>query len=115
MGSAVKRFIALAGICLLCILASFVVGARMAWAIVSNPVRAWNIALAYDRLANVAANDDSGQWISTRAYIAKIEGKRWGVLMTAALDAIDPGHCKAAYEGDKLRAAIPGNGKVTGL
>lgn len=85
---------------LLCQIAVAVVAMRMAWAIVANPERAWTIALAYDRLGNAAANDDTVQTVSSRAEKARRAGKRWGCWLCRLLDQIDPGHCARSIEGD---------------
>lgn len=87
---------------LLCAVAAVLVLLRAGWAAVSNQDRAWGIVKMFDRLANVAANDDSGDYISTRAYIARQTGKRWGRWLADALDAIEPGHCLASYESDRV-------------
>ena len=67
-------------------------------AVLTNQGRAWSIIKMFDRLGNVAANDDSGDDISTRAYIAREARKPWGIWLADRLDAIEPGHCKAAYD-----------------
>ena len=67
---------------------------RMAWAIVRAPKRAWLIAIGFDDLGNVAANGKLGQTISSRAAHAR--PARWGCLLCALLDRLDPGHCDRA-------------------
>ncbi|MCL2636564.1 MAG: hypothetical protein FWD50_08085 [Betaproteobacteria bacterium] len=81
-----------------CQFAALLTALRMAWAIPRNPDRAWLIAIAYDRLANAAANDHLPQTISSRAYKAKTVGKRWGCWLCKVLDWFDPGHCAASVE-----------------
>jgi hypothetical protein len=73
----------------------------MAWAIITNTERAWTIALAYDRLGNAAANDDTVQTVSSRAEKARRAGKRWGCALCRLLDQIDPGHCERSIESGK--------------
>lgn len=91
-----KRTLAL--IWLLCQIAAFVTALRMAWAIAVKPERAWTIALAYDRLANAAANDNEVQTLSSRAEKARRDGKRWGCWLCRLLDRLDPGHCERSVE-----------------
>ncbi len=90
---------ALALIWLLCQVAALLAAVRMAWAILTHPARAWTIALAYDRLANAAANDGEVQTISSRAEKARRAGKRWGCWLCRVLDGVDPGHCGRSVEG----------------
>jgi hypothetical protein len=72
--------------------------ARMLWAIFTNTSRAWEIALSFDDLGNVAANGVLGQSISSRA--AHSQTKLWARLLCRVLDGIDPGHCKRALGAD---------------
>ena len=88
------RTIILIGLFLLCQIAAFVTAIRMAWAIITNQDRAWNIAKAYDRLGNSATNDDTVQTISSRAELARRDGKRWGCWLCGILDRIQTDHCK---------------------
>lgn len=85
---------------LLCSAAAVLVLLRCAWAILTNKERAWSIIRMFDRLGNVAANDDSGYYISTRAYIAQHAGKRWGRWLAGMLDAIEKDHCRKSFEAD---------------
>lgn len=89
---------ALALIWLLCQVAALLASIRMAWAILTNPDRAWQIAKAYDRLGNAVANDDQVQTISSRAEKARLGGKRWGCGLCKLLDAIQRDHCKNSIE-----------------
>ncbi|MCL2829431.1 MAG: hypothetical protein FWD77_01685 [Betaproteobacteria bacterium] len=82
----------------LCQLAAVLTALRMLWAVLCNPDRAWTIGLAYDRLANAAANDNEVQTISSRAAKAQQDGKRWGCLLCKVLDWIDSGHCEKSIE-----------------
>ena len=67
---------------------------RMAWAILTNPERAWLIALSFDDLGNVATNGALGQSISSRA--AHDRPQKWACLLCKLLDKLDPGHCDRA-------------------
>lgn len=84
----------LIGIWLLCMLASFVAGIRMMFAIVVSPRRAWRLAVAHDQLANAAANGSEDETISSRANRARLQGKRWGCVLCKLLDKFDKGHCE---------------------
>jgi hypothetical protein len=84
----------LLGIFALCLIASLYSAVRMAWCIVVNPARAWVMAIAHDQLANAATGGDVDETISSRAYRAQVEGRRWGCLLCKMLDIIDKGHCK---------------------
>lgn len=74
-------------------LAALVASVRYLWSVAVNPDKAWAIARAYDRLANVSANGSERETISSRAYRAQTEGRRWGCVLCKLLDKIDPGHC----------------------
>lgn len=67
---------------------------RMAWAILTNPERAWLIALAFDDLGNVATNGRLGESISSRA--AHDRPQKWACPLCKLLDKLDPGHCDRA-------------------
>ncbi len=67
---------------------------QMLWAIIANPDRAWNIAVGFDDLANVAANGAIGQTISSRA--AHDRPQTWACLLCKLLDSLSPGHCDRA-------------------
>ena len=69
---------------------------RYAWSVITNPQKAWRIALAVDDLGNVAGNGRLGQTISSRAAYAAKAGKTWGKMMCKGLDTLDPGHCTNA-------------------
>jgi len=87
----------------LCALAACVAIMRMAWAIVTAPPRAWRLAVAFDQLANAAANGHPDETISSRAARAELQGRRWGCVLCRLLDEIDPGHCAKALETRFLR------------
>lgn len=83
---------------------------RYCWCIVSNPARAWRIAVGFDQLANVAANGDEDETISSRAAKARNAGRRWGCVLCRILDALDPDHCDKSIEADE-GAPMPGTEK----
>lgn len=68
--------------------------ARYLWAVLTNPARAWRIAIGFDQLVNVAANGCEDETISSRAARARDRGKRWGCVLCKLLDAIDSNHCE---------------------
>lgn len=61
--------------------------------IVTNPTKAWHIALMVDELSNVDANGEVNQTISTRAALARKAGRRWGCVLCRLLDAVAANHC----------------------
>lgn len=67
---------------------------RGLWSIFANSDKAWAIFRAYDRLANVAANGNEYETISSRAYRAQTEGRRWGCILCRWLDKAETDHCK---------------------
>lgn len=79
---------------LLCLAASTYAALRMLYAIATNPQRAWTMSIAHDQLANAAANGDPDETISSRAYRAVREGRRWGCILCRLLDWIDQNHCR---------------------
>lgn len=83
------------------LLAPLLAALRYCWAILTNPPRAWRIAIGYDQLGNVAANGDEDETISSRAGKARRKGKRWGCVLCKLLEKIDPGHCDRAIEEDE--------------
>jgi hypothetical protein len=94
MSENLKKRAALLGIWLLCQLAAWVAGWRMLWSVFSNPAKAWNLAVAYDLLGNVAANGWLGETISSRAGKAQREGRRWACVLCRLLDVFDKNHCE---------------------
>lgn len=67
---------------------------RYIWCVLANENKAWQIALGYDRLMNVAANGDGREPISARANRAKREGRGWGCVLCSLLDKIEENHCE---------------------
>jgi len=66
---------------------------RYLWAVLTNPVRAWGIARAFDRVFNVAANGSELETLSSRAERARREGRAWGCWLCRLLNHIEPDHC----------------------
>lgn len=77
------------------------VSLRLLWCAAFSPARAWQIAIALDDFANVAANGNLGQTISYRAATAQAQGKRWGCILCRWLDGVDQGHCTRALNDAK--------------
>jgi hypothetical protein len=84
----------LLGVFAICLFASAYAAVRMAWCIVVNPQRAWVMAIAHDELANAATGGDPGETISSRAFKAKVAGRKWGCVLCRLLDTIQADHCK---------------------
>lgn len=74
---------------------------RYCWAVFYSPQRAWRIAVGFDQLANVAANGDEDETISSRAAKARNAGRQWGCVLCRILDALDPEHCNKSIEADE--------------
>lgn len=66
---------------------------RYVWCVLVNPVEAWRMAVAFDQLANAAANGSEDETISSRAARAQREGRRWGCILCRALDLFEKDHC----------------------
>lgn len=75
------------------LLAPLIVTMRYCWCILRNPAKAWKIAIAFDRLTNIAANGSEYETISSRAFRAKSNGRKWGCVLCRLLDRLDPNHC----------------------
>jgi hypothetical protein len=84
------RLLALLPICLLAALFALL---RLLYCIVVNPARGWVITVAHDQLANAAANGDPDETISSRAYRAQVERRRWGCVLCRFLDLFQKNHC----------------------
>jgi len=87
-----KRF-GLLAIWLACIAGAALILWRMASSIITNPDKAFDIAVALDRAGNVAANGANTETISSRANRARAEGRRWGCILCRFLDWIRANHC----------------------
>lgn len=87
----------------LCLASAVYSIARMAWAILVNPTRAWRLSVSFDQLANAAGNGDPDETISSRAGKARNMGRRWGCVLCKLLDKLDPGHCDRFIERDRGR------------
>ena len=69
---------------------------RFGWAALTAPAKAWAIARAFDRLANAATNGRESETVSSRAALARDQGKRWGCVLCGLLDRIEQDHCNRA-------------------
>lgn len=58
--------------------------------------KAWEILIAYDRLANAGTYGESNEMLTYRAARGRREGVRGWCLLCYLLDKIDPGHCDRA-------------------
>lgn len=81
---------------LICILASLYASIRMLYVIFKNENKAWVMAIAFDQLANAAANGDPDETISSRGFRAQKENKNWGCILCKILNFIDKEHCPKA-------------------
>lgn len=67
--------------------------------------RLLRLAVAFDIFINVLLlNGQEDETISTHAWRAKLEGKRWGKAVSWWLDLFQPGHGAQAAAGDLERA-----------
>lgn len=59
-----------------------------------------------DRLLGILCFGDGEEdvTISTRAAMARTQGKRWGCWLCRMLDGINPGHCDQAIKTDRQEA-----------
>jgi hypothetical protein len=79
---------------LLCQFAHLVASAWMLAAILGGSRRALDIALAYDRVANVATGGNGLETISRRAARGASAGVRKWCLLCRLLNFLDKDHCK---------------------
>jgi hypothetical protein len=79
---------------LICCLAGLFSVIRLLHSIIFNPEKAWEIGVAFDRLANTSFNGSSRETISSRAYRAMKENKKWACRLCKLLDVFDKDHCK---------------------
>jgi hypothetical protein len=56
--------------------------------------RAMKIIKADDMLVNVATGGELGEYVTTRAYQASLQGNRWGCWLCRFLDWLQPNHCE---------------------
>ena len=85
----------------LCQLAHVVAAVWMLCAALAGSPRAWRLAVSYDQLANTAFGGDEDETISSRAYKAKLKGKRWGCVLCRILNWLDKNHCENSVEWDE--------------
>ena len=96
-----KQRTALLALWALCQLAHVVAAVWMLCAALVGSPRAWRLAVSYDQLANTAFGGHEDETISSRAYKAATQGRRWGCVLCRLLDKIQPGHCKNSVEPDR--------------
>lgn len=79
----------------LCQLSSILGPIRGLWAlIVGDTDRVLEIAKGYDLLGATILNGRAGEYISTRAYYASKEDRKWGCILCKLLDMIVTNHCE---------------------
>jgi len=86
--------LALVAIWFLCLLAAIVSSLWMLCAALVGSTRAWNLAVAFDRLSNTATGGNDRETISSRAYRASLAGQQWGCVLCKLLNAVQKDHCK---------------------
>ena len=96
-----KERIALLTLWVLCQLAHTIAAFWMLCAIIAGSPRAWKLAIAYDQLANAAFGGNEDETISSRAYKASLNKRRWGCILCKLLDKIEPDHCAQSVEPDR--------------
>lgn len=89
-----KQRLALFLLLIIAQLAAVLAPLRALAALVSNPDRALEIAKGYDLLGNTVTNGVAGEYISSRAYRAQQEGRRWGCVLCKLLDYAEKDHCR---------------------
>ena len=81
--------------------AHFIASTWMLIAALFGRDRAWNIALGYDHLGNAVTGGNPDETISSRAYRAMRDGRRWGCVLCRLLDMIEKDHCRQSFESRK--------------
>lgn len=94
--------LSLFAILLLCQVAHTISSLWMLAAIIVGSPRAKRLALAYDRLGNVATGGAGEETISSRASRGTREGVRGWCLLCRLLDRIDADHCKRSEQTSLL-------------
>jgi hypothetical protein len=65
------------------------------------------VLAAWSQFWNAIWGGHRDQSFSSRAYEARLLGKRWGRIAVAIIDRLfffDPGHCRRAYASDDERS-----------
>ena len=73
---------------------------------------AWNLLIALDQLANVLAGGCPDETFSCRAYRKAQAGQWFWRFLEWLIDRIffwQAGHCREAYESERLRNHLPGS------
>lgn len=81
------------GIWIICVIGSVVAATWMLCALIVGSDRAWDIAIAFDRVVNVATGGKNTETVSSRAERARSEGTKWGCVLCKFLDRLQPNHC----------------------
>lgn len=92
---------------LACVLVAVISLTWMLLAALVNSPRAWTLAIAHDQLGNATTGGSPDEMLSSRAWRAAQAGRRWGRVLARVLDAIEPGHCRDAYETELRRQQLP--------
>jgi hypothetical protein len=78
-----------------------------------NPVARYllNLLILLDEAGNTLAGGSPNETISERAAKARNAGRKWGCLLCAALNWINPGHCDNALTSTIGDDAVIPDGK----
>ena len=99
--AAIQHRLSMLGLWGLCQVAAVIASIWMLAAALTGSRRAWTLAVAHDKLANVAFGGHEDETLSSRAGKAAREGKRWACVLCRLLDRRDPNHCEKAIEPDE--------------
>lgn len=102
-----KKRLLLVLLLLPCLVVSLFALLRLVTASLFNPDRAQRVAVAFDQLANAAADGDEDETISSRAAKAARLKRPWACVLCRVLDRFDPGHCENNIEPDRGQALPP--------
>lgn len=78
---------------IVCLLAALLSIMRMGFCILTNPVKAFQIAVSIDRSFNAAANGDGRETLSSRLNRDRLEHRRIACIVCALLDVLEKDHC----------------------
>lgn len=88
-----KQRALLALIFLACLVAALMSIVRMGVCILTNPAKAFQIAVSIDRSFNAAANGNGRETLSSRLNRNRLEGSRVACVVCALLDMLEKDHC----------------------
>lgn len=89
-----KQRLALLAIWFICLVVSLISSLWMLASIVAGSPRAWQLALGYDRLGNIATGGSGKETVSSRANRGRSEGAKGWCILCRLLDYIDNDHCR---------------------